>query len=38
VLEAERKEPRQQILDRLRCGWSSRGKIYNIVDFGALSI
>src|SRR5918995_1360871 len=35
VLEEERKEARQQILDRLQPGMVVEGKISNIVDFGA---
>jgi len=35
VLEEERKEVRQQILDRLQPGQVVTGKISNIVDFGA---
>src|SRR5437870_3217646 len=35
VLEEERKEVRQQILDRLQPGESVEGAISNIVDFGA---
>src|SRR5881398_1578147 len=35
VLEEERKEQRQEILDRLQPGLIVRGKISNIVDFGA---
>src|SRR5256885_10828092 len=35
VLEEERKEVRQQILDRLQPGIIVEGKISNIVDFGA---
>jgi small subunit ribosomal protein S1 len=35
VLEEERKEQRQQILDRLQPGQVVEGKISNIVDFGA---
>jgi small subunit ribosomal protein S1 len=35
VLEEERKEVRQQILDRLRPGLEVEGQISNIVDFGA---
>ena len=35
VLEEERKEVRQQILDRLQPGLVVEGKISNIVDFGA---
>src|SRR6187200_459581 len=35
VLEEERKEARQQILDRLERGQVVEGTIYNIVDFGA---
>ena len=35
VLEEERKEVRQQILDRLQPGQVVEGKISNIVDFGA---
>src|ERR671926_196202 len=35
VLEEERKEVRQQILDRLQPGQIVEGKISNIVDFGA---
>jgi small subunit ribosomal protein S1 len=35
VLEEERKEVREQILDRLEAGQVVEGKISNIVDFGA---
>ena len=35
VLEEERKEVRQQILDRLQPGLVVEGQISNIVDFGA---
>ena len=35
VLEEERKEVRQQILDRLQPGEVVEGSIFNIVDFGA---
>src|SRR5258706_7565282 len=35
VLEEERKEQRQEILDRLQPGLVVEGKISNIVDFGA---
>jgi small subunit ribosomal protein S1 len=35
VLEEERKEVRQQILDRLQPGLTVEGQISNIVDFGA---